>query len=297
MIAALGLALIAPVWRARAWRVPLGYLSYGTVLRSIVGALISTLLSGVLAFGCFGLAPESLVPSITYQPALVGAGTAIALLYIHLRRSPLIRGAALLVKRSQETEIRDACMERLERILEYSARRSAGRSHEHARLTLFVVPVLSSNGSWSVLRAALLAIDLAPLTATERAITLQARASVHIHLGEATEAAEAIELVERPADDPNVELWLQAIEALVVAVGDSPSDALAIIASGGTPTDPSLIASHQIVRAHVFAAEGKPKKARDLLLKVRREAGDLALERALLPAGPCSPIASKILEA
>ena len=90
--------------QARAWHVPLGYLSYGMTLRAIVGTMITTLLSGVIAFGCFGLAPESLVQSISYEPAFVGAGTAIALLYIQLRRTPLLRGAALLVGRSREAK-------------------------------------------------------------------------------------------------------------------------------------------------------------------------------------------------
>ena len=65
--------------QARAQHVPLGYLSYGMTLRAIVGTMIATP-SPSHRIRLFRSGTRSLVQSISYEPALVGAGTAITLL-------------------------------------------------------------------------------------------------------------------------------------------------------------------------------------------------------------------------
>ena len=61
-------------------------------------------------------------------------------LFCYVTRETSSARAALLVGRSRG-EIREDCLNRLETLVAYSAKRSAGQA-PHARLTLFVVPVL-----------------------------------------------------------------------------------------------------------------------------------------------------------
>lgn len=289
------LALAAPWVQAWAWGVPFGYLSYAILLRAVVGTLVTALLSGILAIGCFAFTSPDIATSIGYQPAIVGGGTALAILWIRLRRSPLLKGAVLLVRRSREPDIRQDALSRLELLLMRSCKRAARRPRDHATLTLFALPLLSEVGRWDSLREALTAIDMSRLSEKESAVAHQALASVHIHLGDAQGARDALANLERPVEEPQVELWLVAIDALLFAVDGDAERALKLIGRKTPEGDAALQASHQIVRAHAWASQGDLQRARKALKGVLAVAGDAALRRALLPTGPASEIASTLL--
>ena len=176
-----------------------------------------------------------------------------------------------------------------------SCKRAARRPRDHATLTLFALPLLSEVGRWDSLREALTAIDMSRLSEKESAVAHQALASVHIHLGDAQGARDALANLERPVEEPQVELWLVAIDALLFAVDGDAERALKLIGRKTPEGDAALQASHQIVRAHAWASQGDLQRARKALKGVLAVAGDAALRRALLPTGPASEIASTLL--
>jgi hypothetical protein len=157
------------------------------------------------------------------------------------------------------------------------------------------LPLLSEAGLWESLREALAAIDLASLSTKEQAIALQALASVHIHLGDAKGAGDALAGMDRPVEDPEIEKWLVAIDALLLAVRGEAARALALIGPETQANEPALRASHQIVRAHAWMAQGDEQRARKALTAVLKVAGEPALRRALMPTGPASDIAASLL--
>jgi len=265
------------------------------LLRTVIGTLVTTLLSGILAIGCFALTSSEIAHAIGYQPAIVGGGTTLTILWIRMRRSPLLKGAVLLVRRYREEDIRAQALSLLEGLLFRSCRRAKRRPREHATLTLFVLPLFSEVGLWESLREALAAIRLASLSEKEKAIALQALASVHIHLGDAKGARDALSQLDRPVQDAEIEKWLVTIDALLLAVEGEAARALELVGHEAQPDEPALEASHQIVRAHAWAAQGEEQRARKALMGVLKIAGEPALRRALMPTGPASEIAAALL--
>jgi len=91
-------------------------------------------------------------------------------------------------------------------------------------------------------------------------------------------------------------MWLVATEALLMAVRGQPERALAHLGAEEVDDNPSLRASHRLVRAHVLAGRGDEKAALEELRTLRREAGTMGLERVRLPRGPASPLAERLLD-
>lgn len=266
------------------------------VIRTVIGTLITILLSGILAYACMVfLSPAHMVDAIHYQPAVVGGLTSLSLHWVRLRRTPYLKGAVLLVRRSNEAEIRDEAFERLELLVARSTQKASRRNREHATLTLFTLPLLSERGCWDTLEAALSVIHVESLTPSEQAVTRQARATVYLHQGQVDEAREMLAPIERPTKDETLEIWLVAMDALILAVSQKPEAALDLIGDRDPSEDPALAASHGIIRAHAWADTGQEEKARAALQGVLGTAGPAALERAILPVGPASRIARDLL--
>lgn len=80
-----------------------------------------------------------------------------------------------------------------------------------------------------------------------------------------------------------------------MAVRGQSEKALAHLGGQNADDNPSLRASHRLVHAHILAERGDTEAALDELHSLRREAGRAGLERVMLPRGPASPLAERLL--
>ncbi|MDH5490610.1 MAG: hypothetical protein OEY14_01425 [Myxococcales bacterium] len=283
-------SLLAPLLQARAWGVPFGLLSVAMVLRAAFGALLGALLLGVLALVLLGLWGD--VQHAPRSAALFAGLMAISLGALGARRHRLRRGAILLVYRMREADAREQARAALDRLLLRLGRGAEPRSvMRHAALVLAIVQPLTSFDLWEDARRYLEAIRRDALDPRTRGMVTQALATTLLHLGQCESARLALAELERPLDDPGVETWIRATEALLLAVTGEPERALARVGEDAIEEDASLRASHRIIRAHALAGLGERSRAERELRAVVLEAGPAALERALRPAGPASELA------
>ncbi|MGB5812529.1 MAG: hypothetical protein WBG86_18485 [Polyangiales bacterium] len=290
LIAAVVVGLLAPVLRGLMWGVPFSLLSIGMVIASFVGSVLTALVIGAAA--SVVLRFTSLTPGEmdTLSGIIAGLG-ALVLLWSSARRMREVRGLSLLCQRLAEEDARSVALQSLRRLLDRAARRDRGR---HAGLVLMATGPLTQSSHWSEAREQLAAIDDSALEPTQAMLRNQALATCHLHFDDTEAARLAIEKISRPAED-SIEVWLVAMEALLLAVTGNSEAAGAKLRDQDTEDNPSLEASHRLVRAHILAAEGRHVQAREELDWLLRAAGRTGLERVLKPRGPATELAQSML--
>ena len=137
-------------------------------------------------------------------------------------------------------------------------------------------------------------IDRNSLDAEHDAIRAQTLATSSLYVGQFDEAAKALHSVPRPA--PNeIEVWLLAVEAWLNALDGNAEKALSHVGKQATEENPSLKASHRIIRAHALAGTKNTAAARNELQSLLGEAGAAGLRRLIQPEGPASSLATAML--
>jgi lipopolysaccharide biosynthesis regulator YciM len=155
---------------------------------------------------------------------------------------------------------------------------------------------LTQAGLWNEARSRLRGLDDETLTEPQSVLRNQALATCELQFDEIDAAERAIARIARPADE-SIEVWLVALEALLLALRGEPERALARLGTQQADDNPSLRASHRLVRAHIMASREDEEAAIAELELLRQEAGRRGLERVIRPRGPASALAERLLQA
>lgn len=290
LAAAALLGAIAPFVQSLAWGVPFGLLSIATVLRSFAGSVLTVLVAATVAF--FALRATPMQPDdVPRAAAAVGAIIALALLFSSVRRMRHVRGLSILCQRLAEDDAREVALRSLRRLLE---RTRKGDPQRHIGLVLMATGPLTQAGLWRDARDELRGLDAAPLTEPQWVLRNQALATCDLQFDDADAAQRTIDRIPRPAE-PSVEVWLVAMEALLMALRGETERATRHLDTQETSDNPSLEASHRLVHAHIHAARGDEEAALEALKVLGQEAGQAGLERAVRPRGPASALAERLL--
>ena len=290
LIAALAVGAAAPVARSMAWGVPFSLMSVATVLRSFVGSALTVLVVGTVAL--YALRATSTPPEEAARLAgAIGALVGLGLLWSSVRRMRDIRGLSLLCQRLQEDDARPTAIAALDRLLNRVAREDPKR---HVALVLMATGPLTQAGMWDEARSRLRALEETALSEAQAVLRNQALATCELQFDDVEAAQRAIDRIQRPTE-PSIEVWLVAMEALLMALRGDSERALAHIGAQDADDNPSLRASHRLVHAHIFAARGDEDAAVRELEMLRREAGRAGLERVVLPRGPATELAERLL--
>ena len=291
LIAALLVGLAAPVIRGWVWGAPFSLLSVATVLRSFLGSALTVLVFGVVAV--FALRATSIAPDqIGMSAGLIGGGVGLLLLLGSARRLREVRGLSILCQRLQEEDAQPTATAALARLLRRVRRKDEQR---YIALVLMATGPLTQAGMWDEARERLRSLDDDTLTEPQAVLRNQALATCELQFDDVAAAQAAIDRIERPTEG-SIEVWLVAMEALLMAVRGQPDKAVAHLGAHDADDNPSLRASHRLVHAHVLAGRGDEKAALEELRSLRREAGAAGLGRARLPRGPASPLAERLLD-
>jgi hypothetical protein len=292
LIAALVVGLLAPVVRGLAWGVPFRLLSISTVLVSFAGSTLTVLLIGATAE--FLLRAAELTPDQADRVAGgIGALGGFVLLLSSARRMRHVRGLSILCQRLGEEDAQPTALRALGRLLDRVKRSDTG---QHIGLVLMATGPLTQASLWEVARARLSSIEEQSLTPAQSILRNQALATCQLQFGELDAAQNTIGSIPRPAE-PSIEVWLVAMEALLLAVRGELEAAEAKLRGQDTSDNPALGASHRLVRAHILAGHDQPEAALVELKALRQAAGRAGLERALHPDGPASALARELIEA
>jgi hypothetical protein len=291
VIAAAIVGLLSPVVRSLSWRVPVGFLSVATVARSFLGSALAVLAIGTVAFFVLRATP---LPSERVGPAagLFAGALGFVLLLSSARRMREVRGLSILCQRLQERDVTPTALAALERLLDRVQRENPAR---HVALVLMCTGPLTQVGLWEQARALLRELDEEILTEPQSVLRNQALATCELQFDEIDAAERAIARIARPADE-SIEVWLVALEALLLALRGDPERALARLGAHQADDNPSLRASHRLVRAHILAGRKDEAAAIAELEMLRQEAGQRGLERVIRPRGPASPLAKRLLQ-
>jgi hypothetical protein len=292
LIAALVVGLLAPVVRGLAWGVPFGLLSISTVLVSFVGSALTVLLIGVTA-GFLLRAAELTPAEVDMMAGGMGALGGFILLLSSARLMRHLRGLSVLCQRLGEEDAQASALRALGRLLDRAKKSDTDR---HIALVLMATGPLTHASLWEEARARLSSIDEQRLTAAQSVLRNQALATCQLQFDELDAAQNAIGGIPRPAD-PSIEVWLVAMEALLLAVRGESEAAESKLHGQDTADNPSLDASHRLVRAHILAGRSQREAALTELKTLREAAGPAGLERALRPDGPASPLARELIDA
>jgi len=277
--------------RGWVWGVPFSLLSIATVLRSFVASALTVLAVGVVAI--FALRATSMPRDQIGQVAgMIGGGVGLLLLLSSARRFRHVRGLSVLCQRMQEEDARPTATVALDRLLRRVRRKDEQR---HIALVLMATGPLTQAGMWGEARDRLRGLDDDALTEPQAVLRNQALATCELQFDDVDAAQSAIDRIRRPTEDA-IEMWLVAMEALLMAVRGQSEGALAHLGAEEVDGNPSLRASHRLVHAHVLAARGDEEAALNELRLLRREAGAAGLERVRLPRGPASPLAERLLD-
>jgi len=290
LIAALLVGLAAPVVRSWIWGVPFGLLSIATVLRSCAGSALTVLAIGVTALFALRATPMS-EAQINRVAGLIGAFVGLLLVFVSARRLRQVRGLSILCHRLREHDAQPAAAAALDRLLDRVRRQDERR---YIALVLMATGPLTQAGMWTKARGRLRSLDAQTLSASQAVLRNQALATCELHFNDVDAAQRAIDEIERPTEGA-IEVWLVAMEALLMAVGGQSERALAHLGGQDVDDDPSLRASHRLVHAHILAQRGDTEAALEELKCLRREAGRAGLERVIRPRGPASPLAEQLL--
>jgi hypothetical protein len=288
LIAASVVGVLAPIMRSRAWRVPFGLLSIATVLRAFFGAFLTVLVLGsvalvVLRASSFGDAELA--------SGVFGGIVGLGLTWTSVRRMRDIRGLTVLCQRIAEDDAKEQALAALERLLDAIRKEDSQR---YIALVLMATGPLTHAGMWETARDRLRSLGELPLTTAQSVLRNQALATCELQFDELDAAQRAIGEIERPTE-PSIEVWLVAIEALVMAVRGDSERALSHLGAQDTSDNASLRASHRLVHAHIYAARGDIAAATTELERLHEEAGRAGLERVVRPRGPATELAEQML--
>ncbi len=290
LVAALLLGLAAPVIRGWTWGVPFSLLSIATVLRSFAGSALTVLVIGAAAL--FALRATSMPQDQVDRVAgLIGGTVGLFLLLSSARRSRHVRGLSILCQRLQEEDARPTAAAALERLLDRVGRKDEQR---HIALVLMATGPLTQAAMWGEAREQLRSLNDDVLSEPQAVLRNQALATCELQFDDAEAAQRAIDRIHRPTES-SIEVWLVAMEALLMAVRGQSEKALAHLGGQDPEDNPSLRASHRLVHAHILAERGDMEAALNELRSLQREAGRAGLERVMLPRGPASPLAERLL--
>ena len=292
LIAALVVGLLAPVVRGLAWGVPFGLLSISTVLVSFAGSTLTVLLIGATA-GFLLQAAELTPDQVDRMAGGIGALVGFVLLLSSARRMRHVRGLSVLCQRLGEEDAQPAALRALGRLLDRVKRSDTDR---HIGLVLLATGPLTQASLWEVARAKLSSIEEQSLTPAQSILRNQALATCQLQFGELDAARDTIGNIPRPAE-PSIEVWLIAMEALLLAVRGELEAAETKLRGQDTSDNPALEASHRLVRAHILAGHDQREAAIAELKALRQAAGRAGLERALHPEGPASELARELIDA
>jgi len=284
------LGLLAPVIRGWIWGVPFSLLSIAAVLRSFVGSALTVLVVGITSFFVLRTTsmPQAQVNGIA---ALLGGSLGLLLLLNSAWRLRQVRGLSILCQRLQEEDARPTATAALDRLLDKVRRKEEER---YITLVLMATGPLTQAGMWSVARERLRSLDDDVLSEPQAVLRNQALATCELQFNDVDAAQRAIDHIRRPTES-SIEVWLVAMEALLLAVRGKAERALAHLGGQDVEDNPSLRASHRLVHAHVLAERGDEEAALDELRSLQREAGRAGLERVMLPRGPASSLAEQLL--
>jgi len=290
LIAAAVVGAIAPLMRSIAWKVPFGLLSIATVLRAFFGAFLTVLVLGSIALVVLR---TSSIDNAELIAAAFGGVVGLGLTWTSVRRMRDIRGLSVLCQRVAEPDAQEQALAALEHVLDGVRSENPER---YVALVLMATGPLTHAGAWEAARARLRSLGELPLTTAQSVLRNQALATCELQFDELDAAQEAIDRIERPTE-PSIEVWLVAIEALLMAVRGESERALAHLGGQDTSDNASLRASHRLVHAHIYAARGDVAAATTELERLREEAGSSGLERVVRPRGPATGLAERMLEA
>lgn len=291
LIVAVFVGAAAPIILSWRWGVPFGLFSIATVLRSFFGSVLTALLVGVVAL--FALRVTPLDPAqIGWLAGSLGGVVALLLAIASAQRLRDIRGLSVLCLRLQEEDARPQAAAALDRLLDRQRRRDEQR---YVALVLMAIGPLTQAGMWTEARERLQGLDEAALSESQAVLRDQALATCELQFDDPEAAQRAIDRIRRPAEG-SIEVWLVAMEALLMAVRGESEKALAHLGGQRVDDNPSLRASHRLVQAHILAKRGRTEDALEELRVLRHEAGRAGLQRVVLPQGPASPLAEQLLK-
>lgn len=291
LIAAMLVGLAAPVLRGFVWGVPFSLLSIATVLRAFVGSALTVLVIGVAALFALRATPMP-QDQVGRVAGLIGGTVGVLLLLSSAWRLRDVRGLSVLCQRLQEEDARPTAAIALDRLLDRMCRKDA---HRYIALVLMATGPLTQANMWSEARERLRSLDDGALTEPQSVLRNQALATCDLQFDDVDAAQRAIDRIQRPTES-SVEVWLVAMEALLMAVRGQSERALAHLGGQEVEDNPSLRASHRLVHAHILAGRGDMDGALEELRSLQTEAGRAGLQRAKLPSGPASPLAEQLLD-
>lgn len=291
LIVAIVLGVAAPFIRGWIWGVPFSLLSIGTVVRAFLGTALTVLVVGVASLFALRATPMDQA-EINWLAGPIGGLAALVLLLSSARRLRDVRGLSVLCQRLQEEDARPSAAAALSRLLRRTRRRDEQRC---IALSLMAVGPLTQAGMWSEAREQLQSLDEASLSDAQAVLRNQALATCELQFDDPEAAQEVIDRIKRPTEH-EIEVWLVAMEALLMAVRGESEKALRHLGGQDAVENPSLRASHRLVHAHVFAERGDTVAALGELRSLRKEAGRAGLERVMLPRGPASDLADELLD-
>ncbi|MGB5265000.1 MAG: hypothetical protein WBN30_00315 [Polyangiales bacterium] len=290
LIVAVVVGAAAPLIRAWLWGVPFGLLSIATVLRSFFGSVLTVLLIGVVALFALRVTPIAQA-QIDWLAGSIGGGVALLLSVASARRLRDVRGLSILCQRLQEDDARPQAAAALDRLLNRQRHRDEQR---YIALVLMAIGPLTQAGMWADARERLQGLDEVALSESQAVLRDQALATCELQFDDPDAAQRAIDRIRRPVEG-SIEVWLVAMEALLMAVRGESEKALAHLGGQRADDNPSLRASHRLVHAHILAKRGRTEDALEELRVLREEAGRAGLQRVVLPRGPASPLAEQLL--
>jgi len=290
LIVAVLVGLAAPVVRGWIWGVPFGLLSMASVLKSFVESALTALVVGVAALFALRATPMDQT-EISRVAAFIGGTVAMLLLLSSARRLRHVRGLSILCQRLREDDARPAASAALDRLL---ARECHKNEQRYVALVLMATGPLTQAGMWAEARDRLQSLDGIAISEPQAVLRNQALATCALQFNDPEAAQRAIDRIRRPTES-SIEVWLVAMEALLMAVRGQSERALAHLGGQDADDNPSLRASHRLVHAHILADRGETEAAIGELRALQQEAGRAGLERVMLPIGPASPLAERLL--